>query len=406
MDVHGKINPVRVEETCEVDDLRNRIIPALLNLGSIRGSLILPNGRRLEGKKTLKEEGINNKECILFIPSRSKYQKKSSSSLQKSPQPRSQYLSQSPSKDDVAKLTAGIPASAKERTGFAGGLLALLNDISFHRRMRDALICLVNTACKLQSLDNGDEDDDDSGAEDNKKEVHVDQDALSQLTEMGFSDTRATKALLMNNMSSLQAMEWLIQHQGDSDIDEPIPPAPTNSPQDVTLSQTEATLSVPAGITKDTTEDSPAADKPDKHSTKVNKTMKHSRRRKWEFVPDQVAVYKLKQMGFEESDVLDALRVCNNNESAACEWLLGDRIPGPESVDQGLSPQSQEFHEIFKEPAVHLGLMSPRNLRILEDIIQNQPLLTQYLGDPELGPLLLHVARIVLDKPTGSNADL
>ena len=61
MDVHGKINPVRVEETCEVDDLRNRIIPALLNLGSIRGSLILPNGRRLEGKKTLKEEGINNK---------------------------------------------------------------------------------------------------------------------------------------------------------------------------------------------------------------------------------------------------------------------------------------------------------------------------------------------------------
>lgn len=123
------------------------------------------------------------------------------------------------------------------------------------------------------------------------------------------------------------------------------------------------------------------------------------------FLPLQ-AVYKLKQMGFEESDVLDALRVCNNNESAACEWLLGDRIPGPESVDQGLSPQSQEFHEIFKEPAVHLGLMSPRNLRILEDIIQNQPLLTQYLGDPELGPLLLHVARIVLDKPTGSNADL
>lgn len=29
------------------------------------------------------------------------------------------------------------------------------------------------------------------------------------------------------------------------------------------------------------------------------------------------AVYKLKQMGFEEPDVLDALRVCNNNESAA-----------------------------------------------------------------------------------------
>ena len=29
------------------------------------------------------------------------------------------------------------------------------------------------------------------------------------------------------------------------------------------------------------------------------------------------AVYKLKQMGFEEPDIMDALRVCNNNESTA-----------------------------------------------------------------------------------------
>ena len=61
VDVHGKINPVRVEETCEVDDFRNRIIPSLLNLGTVRGSIILPNGKSLEGKKTLKEEGVNNK---------------------------------------------------------------------------------------------------------------------------------------------------------------------------------------------------------------------------------------------------------------------------------------------------------------------------------------------------------
>lgn len=33
------------------------------------------------------------------------------------------------------------------------------------------------------------------------------------------------------------------------------------------------------------------------------------------------AVYKLKQMGFEEPDIMDALRVCNNNESAAVSHL-------------------------------------------------------------------------------------
>lgn len=60
-DVNGKINPVTVDESCEVDDFRNRIVPALLNIGSTRGTLVLPNGRRLEGKKTLKEEGVNNK---------------------------------------------------------------------------------------------------------------------------------------------------------------------------------------------------------------------------------------------------------------------------------------------------------------------------------------------------------
>ena len=90
-------------------------------------------------------------------------------------------------------------------------------------------------------------------------------------------------------MSSLQAMEWLIQHQADTDIDDPIPPMPTNKPQDITPSQAEATLSLPANITEGiTTEDSSAIKKPEERTTKVNKAKRPSRRRKWEFVPDQV----------------------------------------------------------------------------------------------------------------------
>ena len=93
----------------------------------------------------------------------------------------------------------------------------------------------------------------------------------------------------VHSMSSLQAMEWLIQHQGDTDIDDPISPAPTNKPQDITPSQAEATLLLSAAdITGAVTEDSSATKKPEEHSTKVNKAKKPSRRRKWEFVPDQV----------------------------------------------------------------------------------------------------------------------
>ncbi|XP_065916525.1 ubiquitin-associated domain-containing protein 1-like [Dysidea avara] len=405
IDVNGKMYPVVVDESCSVDDFRDRILPAMLNLGPLHGNLVLSSGKRLEGKKTLKEEGVNHNDHILFIPSRSKYDKKQTSSLhQKSPHLRAQFLTQSPSKDDIDKLTSGIPASVKERTGFAGGLSALLNDISFHRRMRDALICLVNTACKLQSVDDEDNSDD-SDAEDSKQETFIDQAALDQLMEMGFTDHRAKKALLLNNMSCLQAMEWLIQHQNDSDIDDPISSSSTTKPSDtnnVSL-QGETLLPLPAAIPQEgIASDSSTSSRKDK--SKSDKPKKGVKRRKWEFVPDKAAIYKLKQMGFEESEIIDALAVCNNNESAACDWLLGDRIPGPESVDKGLSPDSQEYREIFKEPQVHLGLLSSRNLRILEDIIQNQPLLTQYLGDPELGPLLLHVARIVLDKPTSNTA--
>ena len=34
------------------------------------------------------------------------------------------------------------------------------------------------------------------------------------------------------------------------------------------------------------------------------------------------AIYKLKQMGFEEPEIVDALAVCNNNESAAVSVLF------------------------------------------------------------------------------------
>ena len=88
-------------------------------------------------------------------------------------------------------------------------------------------------------------------------------------------------------MSSLQAMEWLIQHQADKDIDDPIPPPPpANSPQE--SSPLKDTLSVSTEINKNTTEDTAGAQKSDEHSAKVNKTQRHTKRRKWEFVPDQV----------------------------------------------------------------------------------------------------------------------
>ena len=60
IDVNGKMYPVVVDESCSVDDFRDRILPAMLNLGPLHGNLVLSSGKRLEGKKTLKEEGVNH----------------------------------------------------------------------------------------------------------------------------------------------------------------------------------------------------------------------------------------------------------------------------------------------------------------------------------------------------------
>jgi hypothetical protein len=53
----------------------------------------------------------------------------------------------------------------------------------------------------------------------------LDQESVKQLTDsMGFSLIRAQKGLLYGNGGTVEgAVEWLMQHQDDDDIDEPIP---------------------------------------------------------------------------------------------------------------------------------------------------------------------------------------
>jgi len=60
VDVNGKTYPVVVDESCSVEDFRDRVLPQVFNLGPLHGNLVLSNGKRLEGKKTLKEEGVKH----------------------------------------------------------------------------------------------------------------------------------------------------------------------------------------------------------------------------------------------------------------------------------------------------------------------------------------------------------
>ncbi|XP_015427808.1 PREDICTED: ubiquitin-associated domain-containing protein 1 [Myotis davidii] len=252
--------------------------------------------------------------------------------------------------------------------------------LQFQTELRKILLSLIEVAQKLLALSPGAVElfTKANAMLDEDEEERVDETALRQLTEMGFPESRAVKALRLNHMSVPQAMEWLIEHADDPAIDTPLPGH--TSPGTMGA---EASAEAAAGSSEDEEE---ARDE----LTEIFKKI----RRKRAFRADARAVISLMEMGFDEKEVMDALRVSNNQQSAACEWLLGDRKPSPEELDKGIDPNSPLFQAILDNPVVQLGLTNPKTLLAFEDMLENPLNSTQWMNDPETGPVMLQISRI------------
>jgi len=154
----------------------------------------------------------------------------------------------------------------------------------------------------------------------------INQEALQQLLSMGFSEERSKKALLLNKMKMDAAMEWLFSHDNDPDIDTPL------------------TI--------------------EKYNQLVHPQPPRSRKTGAPFVPDQNIIAKLKDMGFQnEDEIKQALQATNNNEEAACAWLLGER----DVVDQRSNFLMNFLGNAQQNPN---ALNAFRN--ILTSLVQNQ----------------------------------
>ena len=106
------------------------------------------------------------------------------------------------------------------------------------------------------------------------------------------------------------------------------------------------------------------------------------------------------EMGFGEKEVEDALRLHNNNQSAACDWLLGDRTNRPaSSADansppvQGLDVESSLYEAIMTNPIVQQGLNNTRCLHAFLSMLENPTTTTHYLNDTEVR---FHIMRVCL----------
>ncbi|KAK2495877.1 hypothetical protein MC885_017007, partial [Smutsia gigantea] len=320
--------------------------------------------RVLSDTKTVLEENIQDEDVLLLIKKRAPAPPPKMADV--SEEEKKKQDQKAPDRDAIFRATANLPSYDMDR--------------AFQTELRKILVSLIEVAQKLLALNPDavelfkkanamlDEDEDE----------RMDEVALRQLTEMGFPENRAVKALRLNHMSVPQAMEWLIERADDPATDTPLPGRASPG-----VAGAEAAPEASAGTNEG---DEEARDE----LTEIFKKI----RRKREFRADARAVVSLMEMGFEEKEVMDALRVNNNQQRAACEWLLGDRKPSPEELDKGIDPNSPLFQAILDNPVVQLGLTNPKTLLAFEDMLENPLNSTQWMNDPETGPVVLQISRI------------
>ncbi|KFZ68775.1 Ubiquitin-associated domain-containing protein 1, partial [Podiceps cristatus] len=330
----------------------------------------------LTDTKTVLEENIQDRDVLLLIKKRAPPPLPKMADV--SAEEKRKQEQKAPDKDAILKATASLPLRNVYRT------VAHHNMRDFQTELRKILVSLIEVAQKLLAL-NPDAVELFKKANamlDEDEEDRVDEIALRQLTEMGFPESRAVKALRLNHMSVTQAMEWLIEHADDPTVDVPLPgQTPSEVPAEAGASSADATAGPSSEAGGEEAKD---------ELTEIFKKI----RRKREFRPDPRAVIALMEMGFDEKEVVDALRVNNNQQNAACEWLLGDRKPSPEDLDKGIDTNSPLFQAILENPVVQLGLTNPKTLLAFEDMLENPLNSTQWMNDPETGPVMLQISRI------------
>uniref|UniRef100_A0A7S4V093 UBA domain-containing protein n=1 Tax=Guillardia theta TaxID=55529 RepID=A0A7S4V093_GUITH len=151
--------------------------------------------------------------------------------------------------------------------------------------------------------DEEEEDEEEEDEEDGEGMLFEDNESLQQLLDMGFPENRARRAIAICGGNVQRSMEWLLEHEGDPGVDEP-------------MSEDEL------------------------------RSLARSRREEVNGPTNEEAVTRLREMGFSEEDVTHALRACDNNFEAAMAWLLGDREGGGMEEEE---EDEEEDEEKFQE---------------------------------------------------------
>lgn len=336
--------------------------------------LLVRTGQVLSEEKTISEAGVKENDELLLLKKR----------LTPSPLESKDGLAnkdesrKGPALEEINEITGELPTNKKE-------IPPEISNEDFHSELQKILVALVDLSQKLLCL-NPEASKLFKQAEDLTcgTEVTADKDLQKQLTDMGFSESKVKTALVQTKNSFNAAMEWLLQHESDPEVPS------TEVPEEQVEGATGITL--------------PEASKGDTQHKNILQSLRALRKK--EFKPNPQALINLIEMGFDEADVIEALRISRNEQNGACDWLLGDRKTRAQDDEQeGLDPSSQMYKALVSNPNVQLGLNNPRCLLAMIQLLESPLSLHQWLSDPETGPFIVHITRIYHSWKYSSESD-
>ena len=269
-----------------------------------------------------------------------------------------------PSEAEILAATAGLQFKNMHRPTMTESA-----NVDFERELRKILVTLIDYSMHLlhqhpevqqvlQALSH-DQASSRASSTTTPAEETVDAAALQQLTDMGFRADQARRALRLNHMSALEAMDWLLAYDSHCST--------VASCHHVScLQQRRRRNEAAASDGTAAAQERNTMEYPDvEHVVRAFRAHKRSH-----FQVNGRAAGNLLHLGFSQEEVMDALCLHGNNEAAAGEWLLSDRRPSSTDLRTGLGAQSPVRAALLRDAGLQLALMQPRILMSLVQLLQ------------------------------------
>lgn len=198
-------------------------------------------------------------------------------------------------------------------------------------------------------------------------------DSLNCLLDMGFPKNRALYALQLKGFVYADALRWLIENprQAVPTMDE----METKQLFEEILPVVEEEISATNLEEEENEEEETAKEGHEFRVLEAGLNSFNSRKDYIETLLEIIRIHsqrdlpvcdemvaKLLEMGFDEEEVREALKITQNNQAAACEWLIGSRSKSLTELRDGLPQDSPILKALLASPQVQISLGNPKML--------------------------------------------